>query len=62
MTDPEAVTSLWIEPLADREGHLLWIKEPAGLLVAEQAATLLYSLKVQFRTLPLSDWWDITEA
>jgi hypothetical protein len=62
VTAPEGVTVLWIEPLSDLEGHLLWIKEPAGLLVAEQAATLLDSLKVHFPTLEESDWWDITEA
>jgi hypothetical protein len=62
VTDPSGVTVLWIEPLQDREGHLLWIKEPAGLLVAEQSATLLDSLKLHFPTLELTDWWDITEA
>jgi hypothetical protein len=62
LTDPVGVTVLWIEPLTDLEGHLLWIKEPGGLLVAEQAATLLDSLTVHFATLELTDWWDITEA
>jgi hypothetical protein len=62
VTDPEGVTALWIEPLADLEGHLLWIKEPAGLLVNEQSATLLDSLKVDFTGLEGTDWWDITEA
>jgi len=62
VTDPEGITVLWIEPLSDLEGHLLWIKEPVGLLVAEQPATLLDSLKVHFPTLELTDWWDITEA
>jgi hypothetical protein len=62
VTDPEGITVLWIEPLEDLEGHLLWIKEPAGLLVAEQPATLLDSLKLHLPTLELADWWDITEA
>jgi hypothetical protein len=62
VTDPTGITVLWIEPLVDLEGHLLWIKEPTGLLVAEQEATLLDSLKVHFPTLELTDWWDITEA
>jgi hypothetical protein len=62
VTAPLGLTVQWIEPLVDLEGHLLWIKEPAGLLVAEQAATLLDSLKVHFPTLELTDWWDITEA
>jgi hypothetical protein len=62
VTDPEGITVLWIEPLTDLEGHLLWIKEPAGLLVAEQPATLLDSLKVHFTALEETDWWDITEA
>jgi hypothetical protein len=62
VTGPEGITALWIEPLEDVEGHLLWLKEPVGLLVAEQPATLLDSLKVHFPTLELSDWWGITEA
>jgi hypothetical protein len=62
ITAPEGVTVLWIEPLSDLAGHLLWIKEPTGLLLAEQPATLLDSLKVHFTTLEETDWWDITQA
>jgi hypothetical protein len=59
ITDPEGLVTLWIEPEVDLEGHLLWIDEPAGLLWAEQAATLLDSLKVHLPTVEATDWWDI---
>jgi hypothetical protein len=59
VTEDEPIVALLLEPEVDKAGHLLWIKEPRGLLIAEQPATLLDALELNLPTLELTDWWDL---
>jgi hypothetical protein len=60
ITTTEGIVVLLLEPEVGLERHMIWVDEPAGLLVAEQPATILGAALGGFSA--LGDAWDLVLA